>query len=748
MGLTGFILFVILTVSTLAAAQEASVGEGKGGVIENPTLVKLPFSFPVGMENTPVVYEGRALLVNNSRPVKSTAKDMYLFIEDLTTGEEVTRFGQGFSFVSAIVVGKEMNVFATQYGDTEAEWTKDIYRFWSTDLKTWKSELVLTRKGGEHFFNTSVCRDDHGYVMAYESNKPVQWCFRFARSKDLSRWEPIEGISFADLEGRTACGNPTLRYFAPYYYMIYGAWRYKGPGLSYEYRLASTKYVTLIARSKDLALWELSPTRYPMLDPGAGEGINNTDADLFECEGNTYVYYATGDQQTWGTIRVAMHPGAMKAFLESYFPEGAPMIRFDAKQGRYLPKGDANGAVDANMAKRQEWFRQAKFGYIVHYSLFSLAPHEGLNPLELNLRMRNGAYPLPEYERFADRFKAGKFDAATLVARLKAAGGRYMIFITKEHDGFCLFDTKLTDYNAVKHGAGRDLIGELIKAARADEMKLCLYYSMLDEHHPDYRANLPQYVNYMHGQIRELCSNYGPIDGIWFDGEWDHPIEAWRSPELVEAIRRPQPNAVVNDRLGKGLRGKTRLCDFYTREQLHEIHQTTDFERDRPYPWEACMTIGESWVYSKSDTKLKPSEELIRRIVDVASRGGNLVLNVPLTGDGEIPGEYDSRLRDIGEWMSRCGESIHGTYGSPFASLPAGKCTTKGNRLYVHLESHPGPAVRLPGLQNGIKRAWFLKTGETLEFDDVAKTVAIPAALPDKFVSTVAIELDSRPMVK
>ncbi len=719
---------------------------GRPGAIDNPRLIKLPFSFPVGMENTPVVYKGQPLLVNNFRGPKSKADEMYLFIEDLRTGKGLTRFGKTFSFVSGLVNGDEMNVFATE--NTDNDWTHDIYRFRSTDLKTWKSERILTRVGDEHFFNTSVCRDETGYVMAYESNKPVQWSFRFARSKDLSRWEPIEGITFADLEGKTACANPCIRYFAPYYYVIYGAWRWTGPGTSYQYLLPETKYITLIARSRDLITWEISPTRHPMLDPVPGEGINNTDADLFEYEGNTYVYYATGDQQTWGTIRVAMHPGPMRSFLESYFPEGTAMIRFDARRGRYIPKGKAIGPADAAATRRLEWFRQAKFGFIVHYSLFCQRPYKGLDPLALNHRMRNGDYPLAEYEQFADRFKASKFDAANLVRRLKAAGGRYMTFITKEHDGFCLFDSKLTDYDAVDRGAKRDLIRELIEAARAGDMKLCLYYSMLDEHHRDYRSNLPRYVVYMHSQVRELCTNYGPIDGIWFDGEWDHPLEAWRSPELVQMIRQLQPNAVVNDRLGKGERGKTPLCDFYTREQLDEMRHTMGFERAQPHPWEACMTIGESWVYHKGDTKLKSAKELIRIIVDVVSRGGNFLLNVGLTADGEIPSEFDGRLREIGEWLAKHGESIYGTVGSPFDSLPAGKCTAKGSRLYVHLDAHPGPSLRLPGLQGTIKRAWFLSTGKDLEFDNASKTVAIPKDLPDTLVATVAVELGSRPVVR
>jgi hypothetical protein len=301
--------------------------------------VKLPLSFPTGMENTPVVFNGRPLLVDNHRPggFEAKGKDAYLFIIDLTTGQEVARFGTGHSFVSAFVNGPELNVFATEFTDFgNVINTKCINRLSSTDLKTWKQELAIAREGAEQFFNTSVCRDDQGYIMAYESDVPVKWCFRFARSKDLSRWEKIPGLEFADVEGKSACANPTIRYFAPYYYVIYGIWCWQGPGKHYKYLLSETKYSTLVARSKDLIIWEVSPTRAPMLDPVSGEGINNTDADLFEFEGNTYIYYATGDQATWGTIRVAMYAGPMKEMLEKYFPDGVPTIKFDAKERKYI----------------------------------------------------------------------------------------------------------------------------------------------------------------------------------------------------------------------------------------------------------------------------------------------------------------------------------------------------------------------------------------------------------------------------
>lgn len=305
----------------------------------NPALVKLPFSFPTGMENTPVVFQDRPLLVDNHRPggFKAKGEDAYLFITDLTTGQEVARFGKSHSFVSAFVNGAELNVFATEFTDFgDVINTKRINRFSTTDLKAWKQELALAREGAEQFFNTSVCRDDQGYVMAYESDIPVKWCFRFARSKDLSRWERIPGLEFADVQGQSACANPTIRYVRPYYYMIYGIHRDKLPRIPYHYSLSTTKYATFIARSKDLAVWELSSTPAPMLDPSPGEGINNTDADLFEHGGNTYLFYATGDQATWGTIRVAMYAGPMPAMFEAYFSTGARTIKFDARQRQYV----------------------------------------------------------------------------------------------------------------------------------------------------------------------------------------------------------------------------------------------------------------------------------------------------------------------------------------------------------------------------------------------------------------------------
>jgi len=303
--LVGMFLVVLACQSTRAAEKDSP-------------LIKMPFSFGRGMENTPVLFQDRPLLVANYRPNGPSPVGTYLFLIDLRTGQELTRFGEGHSFVSAFVNGNRLHVFASEYTE---DWAQSIYRFVSTDLKTWSRELAVPREGDEHLFNCSVCDDGHGgYLMAYESNLPVQFCFKFARSTDLATWEKIPGLVFTG-ENNEYSACPVLRYFAPYYYVIYLHAAIPG----------HKGWVSFMARSKDLVEWELSP-KNPILEAGPGEGINNSDVDLFEYEGNTYVYYATGDQATWGALNVAMYPGPINAFYRSCFPDSADKVRVSTKR--------------------------------------------------------------------------------------------------------------------------------------------------------------------------------------------------------------------------------------------------------------------------------------------------------------------------------------------------------------------------------------------------------------------------------
>ncbi|HPO16396.1 MAG TPA: alpha-L-fucosidase [Candidatus Hydrogenedentes bacterium] len=407
----------------------------------------------------------------------------------------------------------------------------------------------------------------------------------------------------------------------------------------------------------------------------------------------------------------------------------------------------ANGAADSG-TERIAWFNEAKFGLFVHWGPFSVQGNDPNAAFDY-FAMKEDAKLREEFRNYADQFNPKAFDAMAWVNAAKSAGMRYLIFTSKHHDGYCMFDSALTDFDTMEGAPKQDYVGELVKAARAGGIKIGFYYSMLDWRHPDYTANIDKFVNeYLFGQVKELCTNYGPIDCLWFDGEWDYPSPVWRAPELVQMIRALQPNILINDRLGKGERGITPLADFYTREQPSEMNTTMPFEREKPYSWEACMTIGDFWQYSLKDKKFKSGPELVRILVDVVSRGGNLLLNVGPAPDGEIPKHLLDRLHYIGAWMHVNGESIYGTTRGPFKAFPAGKCTAKGNRLYIHIERSPGERLALSGLQNTIQKAWFLKTGKALSFDNTAKTILLPEVLPDEAVSTVGIELDSAPVAR
>ena len=273
------------------------------GAIDNPKLIKLPMGFgPHRIENTPFIYDGRALLIENSRlhaGVDSKhVTDMYII--DLTTTEVICRFGEYFAYNCAYADGKELNVFASECDGhicacADPEGRGGIYRFWSSDLKNWKKELIIPKEKDNHWYNTSVCKTPEGYLMAYESEKPIGWCFRLARSNDLSHWEPIKELIFADLAEGSCLANPTIRYIEPYYYAIVGIHRGKGRAAAeYKYHRTDSRYFTFVMRSKDLVMWDLSPTEYPMLEPEDEDGINATDADLFEFMGNTYIFYGAG----------------------------------------------------------------------------------------------------------------------------------------------------------------------------------------------------------------------------------------------------------------------------------------------------------------------------------------------------------------------------------------------------------------------------------------------------------------------
>jgi hypothetical protein len=295
---------------------------------EKPVLIKLPFAFscvgrdPITVENTPVLFNSQLLMVANLRSsVPGKESESYLYIDDILKGQEIARFGAAHAFVSAIVDGSDLNVFALDFSASGKVWESDgIDRFVTTDLKTWKQEKVILPDGNEKLFNNSVCKDENGYVMAYESNLPVQFCFKFARSNDLSKWAKLDGLVYTGEKNEySAC--PVIRYFKPYYYVIYLHAPIKG----------HNGWIPFLTRSKDLENWELTPFN-PIMEAIKGEGSNNSDFDILEYEGRTYLCYGDGDQATWGTICVAMYDGTMENFYESYFPQGTEFSKVFARR--------------------------------------------------------------------------------------------------------------------------------------------------------------------------------------------------------------------------------------------------------------------------------------------------------------------------------------------------------------------------------------------------------------------------------
>lgn len=669
-------------------------------------------------EVTPVVWKDRLCLLTSVRPASGGKReDYHLAIQDVETGEELARFGTGYSLASALVLNDRFCVTASRF---ENDNWNDVTLFTSTDLKTWEQQTIITQETNEHLFNSSLCRGPGGYVLAYESNTPNYPAFtvKFAESDDLKTWTIREDAVFGT-NRYTAC--PTLRYdnYADYYYLLY-----------LEHRTPRWFFETNIARSKDLISWEQSP-RNPVLSPTALEdGINASDPDLCEFNGKTYLYYAVGDQRTWMDIKRQTHPGTQKEFLSSWFDTGAIPEPGDMEALR------SRISLEPSLAN---YFRRMRLGLFIHWGPFAV---QGADPeatydyfdLKENVTLRS------DYPRYAAAFNPTKFDATAWMALAKEAGMGYVVFTTKHHDGYALFNTQHTSYDSVDQAPGRDFTMEVAEAARAAQLSIGFYYSFLDWHDPLYTSDLSRFVNdTVFGQVRELCTNYGHFDYLWFDGEWDHPETTWRAPELVQMVRSLQPRALVNDRLGKGSRGVSPLADFYTREQPVEVSATMSFEREKPHPWEACVTMNNSWQYMAKDEDYKSDADLIRLLVDVVRRGGNLLLNVGPTPDGEIPQQQQDLLRALGAWMRINGESIYGT--EPYVGSFVIYKDYLVERIYLHVDPSRVEELQLPEFNRKIARAWMLDGGAEVALSADKRQLVLPDVYPDERVSTIAIEL-------
>lgn len=400
-------------------------------------------------------------------------------------------------------------------------------------------------------------------------------------------------------------------------------------------------------------------------------------------------------------------------------------------------------------AERMKWWHQAKFGMFIHWGLYSvIGQHEWAKEYE--------GVPLSQYEILAKHFHP-RPNAAREWARLaKRAGQKYMVMTSKHHEGFCQWDSQLTDYNAKKQGPGRDLIAEFAEAARAEGLRFGFYYSLMDWHHPDGAtcktdpAARRRFVDYTHGLIRELMTNYGKIDVLWYDVDYPLTAEEWESERMNEMVFSLQPEIIVNNR--NGLPG-----DFSTPEQHIQAAEAGR-------AWETCMTLNDSWGFNRGDDAWKTPKEIVDNLATCARGGGNYLLNIGPTEDGSIPQRTSEILTEVGRWNETNGEAIYGTERGNLNPTTNLNFTRRGNTLYVHQKYWPGhtPAaewldffkpevvVALAGLKPKALSAKLLKTGQKVEFtqDEFSlRLTGLPLEAPDQPATVIAIECDAEPVI-
>ena len=353
-----------------------------------------------------------------------------------------------------------------------------------------------------------------------------------------------------------------------------------------------------------------------------------------------------------------------------------------------------NKETPAEQNARMQWWRDARFGMFIHWGLYAIPagqwngePIGGIG----EWIMDRANVPIAEYEKLAPRFNPVKYDPAEWVRIAKDAGAKYIVITSKQHDGFCLFDSDATEWDVVDATPyGKDLLKPLSDECRKAGLKFCTYYSIMDWHHPaQYRGSekrynptkihperKAEYMAYMKQHLQELLASCDP-EVLWFDGEWPDWYTEEDGRELYAFLKELKPSIIINNRVGKGRKGMEGLSkddqqyvgDFGTPEQ--QIPATGLPGVD----WESCMTMNRTWGFKRDDHDWKSAETLVRNLVDIASKGGNYLLNVGPTAEGLIPAPSVERLEAIGRWMRVNGESIYGTEASPFAETPWGRCT-------------------------------------------------------------------------
>jgi alpha-L-fucosidase len=435
----------------------------------------------------------------------------------------------------------------------------------------------------------------------------------------------------------------------------------------------------------------------------------------------------------------------------------------------------------ADRDARMAWWREARFGMFIHWGLYAI-PSGTWNGKRTGGAewILNAARIHPdEYMPLQSQFDPVEFDATQWAMIARNAGMKYLVITSKHHDGFCLWPSEHTDFDVEGTPFKRDILGELAEACRREGIVLCFYHSIMDWTHPDYLprrawddrptddADFRRYVDHMQAQVEELVDRYRPAV-LWFDGEWESTWTRELGAETYDLVRTADPAIIVNNRVDVGREGMAGLTreggyrgDFGTPEQ--EIPATGLPEG---VDWETCMTMNRSWGHQSFDTEFKSVEDLVRKLVDIASKGGNFLLNVGPDARGRFPAESIVRLAAIGEWMDANAESIRGTRAGCFESLPWGRCTRRrlpdGNeRLYLHVFERPESGVlRLPGLMNrplavatgtGESGAYLLADPGAGAFavrrEGADLVIALPPTLPDAIDTVVVLDLEGEAVV-
>jgi alpha-L-fucosidase len=402
---------------------------------------------------------------------------------------------------------------------------------------------------------------------------------------------------------------------------------------------------------------------------------------------------------------------------------------------------------------KMDWWKEAKFGLFIHWGVYSVPAgiYDGKEvPGIGEWIMNRGKIPTTVYQAYSKQFNPVKYDPEAWVKMAKDAGMKYLVITSKHHDGFALFDSKVTTWDAMDATPyGKDLLKPLAEACHKNGIRLGFYYSQAqDWNHPGGAASgghwdtaqdgsMDEYIDRIAvPQVEEILSNYGQVDILWWDTPTDMNKE--RAEKFLPVISK-FPNLITNNRLGGGYNGDTE-----TPEQ---------FVPATGYPgrnWETCMTMNDTWGFKSNDQNWKSSEEIIRTLIDIVSKGGNYLLNVGPTSEGLIPQPSIERLAEVGKWMKVNGEAVYGTAASPFSYLPWGRCTQKGNKLYLHVFDWPKDGKLTVQILNKVNRAYLLSNPQTALAVDKSKSksvVKLTSEAPDKIASVVVLEIEGAPEV-